>query len=141
MRAAATPTRRARPVRAVYAAIAVAVAFLAAGCGAVGHMTPDDGNAEAGKPLFQTHCGSCHIMEDAGTTGTLGPNLDDVFGIAREQGFDESTIRDVVRGQYPETETATGESGMPANLVVGQDAKDVADYVAECAGVATCTTE
>jgi mono/diheme cytochrome c family protein len=130
-------------VRAAYVAIAVAAAFLAAGCGAVAHMTADEGNAEAGKPLFKTHCGSCHIMKDAETTGTLGPNLDDVFGIVREQGFEESTIRDVVRGQiaYPETETATGEPGMPANLVVGQDAEDVADYVAECAGVEPCTTE
>ena len=53
----------------------------------------------------------------------------------RAQGFDVSTIRDVVRGQiaYPETKTAEGKTGMPANLITGQDARDVADYVAECA--------
>ena len=45
-----------------------------------------------------------------------------------------STIRDVVRGQiaYPETENAEGQPTMPANLVTGQDAKDVSNFVAEC---------
>jgi hypothetical protein len=73
--------------------------------------------------------------------GTIGPNLDDVFGIVRKQGFDESTIRDVVRGQiaYPETETASGGPGMPAEIVTGQQAEDVADFVAQCAGVESCT--
>jgi hypothetical protein len=57
MRATATPTNGPRPVpvRPVYTAIVVAVAFVAAGCGAVAHMTPGEGNAEAGKPLFKTH--------------------------------------------------------------------------------------
>jgi mono/diheme cytochrome c family protein len=49
------------------------------------------------------------------------------------QGFDEQTIRDVVRGQiaYP-------EEPMPANLVEGQDADDLAAYIAKCAGKADC---
>ena len=70
----------------------------------------------------------------------IGPNLDTTFGVVRAQGFDESTIRDVVRGQiaYPETETATGGPGMPANIVEGQDADNVAEYVAKCAGVPDC---
>ena len=121
-------------------AAAVTVGLLASGCGAVKHMQADDGNADDGKPLFAEHCGSCHVIADADTSGVLGPNLDDVFGIVRKQGFDESTIRDVVRGQiaYPETETAEGGPGMPAQIVVGQEARDVADYVAECAGVENC---
>jgi len=99
-------------------------------------MEASDGDAPAGKKLFVQSCGQCHSMKDAGTKGTLGPNLDDAFGPARRQGFDESTFRDVVRGQiaYPETETATEQPGMPANILVGQQARDVADYVAECAG-------
>jgi mono/diheme cytochrome c family protein len=129
-----------RPLRAPIVILAVAIAFVATGCGAVAHMTATEGNAPAGKKLFQSTCGACHVMEDAGTTGTVGPNLDTTFGIVRAQGFDESTIRDVVRGQiaYPETETATGGPGMPANLVEGQDADDVAQYVAQCAGVHVC---
>jgi mono/diheme cytochrome c family protein len=29
-----------------------------------------------GKSIFTTSCGSCHTLADAGTTGTVGPNLD-----------------------------------------------------------------
>ena len=35
------------------------------------------GNAEAGKPIFEQNCGTCHVLEAAGTTGTAGPNLDE----------------------------------------------------------------
>jgi mono/diheme cytochrome c family protein len=121
---------------------AVLVALLTAGCGAVAHMSADDGDPARGKEIFkmptldgQPGCGTCHTLANAGTVGTVGPNLDTTFGIVRAQGFDVSTIRDVVRGQiaYPETETAEGTTGMPANLITGQDARDVADYVAECA--------
>src|SRR5262249_24318558 len=34
------------------------------------------GNPTAGKAIFLTNCGSCHTLADAGTTGTVGPNLD-----------------------------------------------------------------
>jgi mono/diheme cytochrome c family protein len=127
-------------VRVAIATLLGTIAVLAAGCGAVPHMTADEGNAVPGKALFKAHCGSCHTMKNAGTQGTLGPNLDDAFAPVREQGFDESTIRDVVRGQiaYPETETASGGPGMPAEIVTGQDAEDVAEYVAKCAGVPSC---
>jgi mono/diheme cytochrome c family protein len=27
--------------------------------------------------VFTTNCGSCHTLEEAGTSGTVGPNLDD----------------------------------------------------------------
>src|SRR3954462_11744833 len=104
--------------------LAVAVSMVASGCGAVAHMSADDGSAPDGKALFKTHCGSCHVMSNAGTQGVIGPNLDTTFGIVKAQDFDESTIRDVVRGQiaYPETETATGGPGMPPNLVRGEEA-------------------
>lgn len=30
-----------------------------------------------GKSIFAANCGNCHTLADAGTTGTVGPNLDD----------------------------------------------------------------
>jgi mono/diheme cytochrome c family protein len=118
-----------------------ATAVLAAGCGAVPFMSADDGDPVRGKQLFIDNCLSCHVLEHAGGQPTdLGPNLDEALGIPREQGFDESTIRNVVRGQiaYPEEKTATGLPGMPPNIVTGQDARDVSVYVARCAGVPDC---
>ncbi len=34
------------------------------------------GDAAAGKPVFTSSCGGCHTLADAGTTGSVGPNLD-----------------------------------------------------------------
>jgi mono/diheme cytochrome c family protein len=35
-----------------------------------------EGNAAAGKDVFTTNCAACHTLADAGTSGTIGPNLD-----------------------------------------------------------------
>jgi mono/diheme cytochrome c family protein len=127
-------------MRAALVTLLCATAVLATGCGAVGFLGADGGDPVRGKELYVENCLSCHVLEHAGQGGPIGPNLDDAFGIPRSQGFDESTIRNVVRGQiaYPEETTATGEPGMPANIVTGQDARDVSVYVAQCAGVPDC---
>jgi mono/diheme cytochrome c family protein len=38
-----------------------------------------EGDAAAGKEVFlgTSACGTCHTLADAGTSGTIGPNLDD----------------------------------------------------------------
>ncbi len=59
-------------------------------CGAGDSEPPTDGDdgrhahgggavsAAAGKKVFTTNCGSCHTLADAGTDGSVGPNLDDL---------------------------------------------------------------
>ena len=121
------------------AVIAAGGSLLLVGCGTVGRA--EEGNLSSGKQLFTENCGSCHVLEDAGTQGKIGPNLDDAFAVVRDedqhQGFDESTIRDVVRGQiaYAVENPATDAPGMPRDLVKGRDADAVASYVAAVAGV------
>jgi cbb3-type cytochrome c oxidase subunit III len=113
--------------------------LLAAACGTVGRTA--EGNMSRGKQLFTERCGSCHALADAGTRGRVGPDLDEAFvhvrGDEPGQGFKESTIRDVVRGQiaYPVEDPVTDAPGMPANLVTGEDADAVAAYVASVAGL------
>jgi mono/diheme cytochrome c family protein len=117
-------------VRVVKVATAAAAASLVlAGCGATGHMDAGTGEANAGKRLFTKNCASCHVLEAADATGTVGPNLDEAFGCAMRQGFEKDTVRDVVRGQI-----AYASPPMPRNLVEGTDADDVAAYVADVAG-------
>ncbi len=114
---------------------AVLVAALAAsGCGTVG--LSDGGTASSGKPIFTEKCGSCHTLDDAGTKGQIGPNLDDAFRQARRDGLGDTTIQTVVRGQiaYPVQNPSTGAPGMPQDIVTGQDAENVAAYVASVAG-------
>jgi mono/diheme cytochrome c family protein len=130
------------------AALAALAAAVAGGCGTVGRVDEAAADMSRGKELFingadgKQSCGSCHTLADAGTRGTIGPNLDEAFAYSRNekapgQGFDESTIRDVIRGQiaYPVEETPTGAPGMPADLVTGSDADAVAAYVASVAGL------
>ncbi len=86
-----------------------------------------------GREHFVEECASCHTLEAAGPGGSIGPNLDDAFSASREQGFEESTFEQVVRSQisYPGV-----DSVMQPDLVTGQDADDVAYFVAQCAAVA-----
>lgn len=106
------------------AAGAVAVAALS-GCSA----KDGGGNADlvAGKKLFVQKCGSCHVLNRAGTKGVTGPNLDHAFRDPVSEGFGTSAIRGMVRQQI-----ALARRGgiMPQNLVKGQQAQDVAAYVA-----------
>ena len=110
------------------------------------------GDPATGKTLFIAKCGGCHTLAAAKTTGTIGPNLDDAFLADKSPGFasagTEQTIRDVVRGQiaYPESDpgtinakTGAPNQGMTPNLLHGQQAKDVAVFVAKCAAVPTCS--
>jgi plastocyanin len=107
------------------------LAALAAGLAlaACGRSTPDLAN---GKKLFvgKGTCGSCHTLARANTRGTVGPNLDDAFAVARKDGFKDSVIEGVVRNQiaYPRRGSA-----MPSKLVTGNNARDVAAYVAYAA--------
>lgn len=132
---ASTPTSRERRRPAAVLVAVVTAALLAAGCGAVGYAE-GTGDRTKGKELFTQKCGSCHTLADAGTKGQIGPNLDDAFRESRRSGLGESTIVQVVRGQiaYPIVKTSTGAPGMPADLVEGQDAEDVASYVGGVAG-------
>jgi mono/diheme cytochrome c family protein len=118
-------------------AAALAAAFALTGCGTVGLSAEGEGDAAAGKQLFVDGCGQCHVLEDAGTPGVIGPNLDDAFRQARVDGLGENTITSVVRTQiaYPVEEPTTGTPGMPADIYTGDDAEDVAAYVASVAGL------
>jgi mono/diheme cytochrome c family protein len=95
-------------------AAGVVIAFALAGCGTGGFS--NEGNRSTGKQLFlDAQCGACHTLADAGTRGTIGPNLDDAFAQARTDGMTSSTFSQIVREQilFPITQTSTGAQGMP----------------------------
>ena len=106
-----------------------ALASLAlAGCG-----RDDSADLVNGKKLFigKGTCGSCHTLARAGTKGTQGPNLDAAFENAREKGFGDTVIQGVVKDQIANPRRG---SIMAADLVTGDDRRDVAAYVAAAAG-------
>ena len=85
-----------------------------------------------GKAKFAA-CGGCHTLADAGTKGTVGPNLDDAFRGSRRQGFATSTFEGVIR-YWIEKPEQRSQPIMPPHIVTGKDAADVAAYVASVAG-------
>ena len=97
-----------------YSACAVLATLGLVACGTGGYTT--EGSQGAGKQLFaDAGCGNCHTLADAGTAGTIGPNLDDAFAQAREAGMTSATFTQVVAGQirFPIENTSTGAPGMP----------------------------
>src|ERR687896_2519148 len=125
--------------RLALAGIAVAAVGLG-GCGLLDSGT----DLVNGKELFVANCSSCHIVERVGTGAPVGPNLDAAFARARKDGFGESTFEGIVRAQIdsparnPSRDPQTGDplQPMPADLVTGDDADDVAAYVASAAAQA-----
>ena len=51
-------------------------AFVAANAGVSGFAVSQTVSGTNGKDIFKSQCASCHTLKDAGTTGTIGPNLD-----------------------------------------------------------------
>jgi len=155
VRASTSPLSATRARRVVAGlALALAAAVVVAGCGDTVGFDAGGGDRLRGKELFTAKCGSCHQLADAGTDGAIGPNLDYAFYQYRvdasgadpdEPDFQAlladpdvtSTVLNTVRGQiaYPVTDTPSGAPGMPADIVTGQDAADVAAYVASVAGL------
>jgi mono/diheme cytochrome c family protein len=85
-----------------------------------------------GKQLFVQKCGSCHTLSHAASAGQVGPSLDAAFYQDRADGEKSTAIQGLVDYwiQYP-----SAEGVMPAKLLQGQDAQDVAAYVAHVASV------
>ena len=73
--------------------------------------------ATSGKDIFAANCGSCHTLKAAGTSGTVGPNLDQLK-------LPEARVK---------TQVINGGGGMPAFKGTLTDAQisAVAKYVAE----------
>jgi mono/diheme cytochrome c family protein len=112
--------------------LALAAALLAA-CGGEIDVPEDDRTAHRGAVLFNERCSGCHSLEAANAYGskpegqlqggerTNGPNFnvrkesrDDVLFAIRNGGFSGAI--------------------MPANIVVGEDAEAVADFLSEYSG-------
>lgn len=99
------------------------------------------------KELFQTNCGACHALYAAGTDGNFGPDLDKQLApgglpqgdnaeqqidgirqlvmVAIEQGVPPVSV------DQPATQPPTR---MPAGILGGAQAEEVADFVARVAG-------
>ena len=90
--------------------------------GSAGEGGGGDAAASAeGKQIFTQSCGTCHTLSDAGTSGSIGPVLDQL------KPDKARTLSAIENG-------GSGSGAMPANIVTGKEAEAVARYVASVAG-------
>jgi mono/diheme cytochrome c family protein len=71
-----------------------------------------------GQTLFSSNCGTCHTLAAAGTAGAAGPNLDDLKP-------DAAMVAAAIQNG------GAGSGAMPADLLSGTQAEQVAAFVAE----------
>jgi plastocyanin len=115
---------RLRAVVAVVVLGVIAVVLSACSTRAGGGNT----NVIAGKQMFVSKCGSCHTLSHAQTKGTVGPNLDVAFQQSLQDGLGRSGIQGAVHGWILHPNPG---GAMPAHVVKGETAYDVAAYVAQ----------
>jgi len=82
-------------------------------------------NEEHGRQLFGERCALCHSLKAANAVAQVGPNLDD---LQPNKALVLSTIK---------SGRSNGNGQMPANIYTGQDAEDVAEFVAKAVGATT----
>jgi mono/diheme cytochrome c family protein len=108
-------------------------AALVAGCGGEIEVPEDDRVAHQGAELFYERCSGCHSMEAANAYGSKPAGQ--LQGGERTNG-PNFNIKKVSRDDALFAIRNGGFSGaiMPANIVVGEDADAVAEFLAEYSG-------
>ena len=90
--------------------------------------------AKSGRILFGQHCAVCHTLSAANAIGKVGPDLDTL------KPPKSLVLHTIANGCLPnatasdESQACLGQGVMPAQVVSGRDALDVASFVAEAAG-------
>lgn len=94
---------------------------------------------ETGQMLFETNCGTCHTLYAAGTDGNFGPDLDSLLAPAGPPAGE--TAGDTIKATQGRVLNAINEGidsstpgRMPGGILSGQQADEVASFVAAVAG-------
>ena len=88
---------------------------------------------KTGRELFGEHCGVCHTLAAANAMGKVGPNLDIL------KPAQTTILNTIANGCVPnpakgQSDGCLGQGVMPAGVVQGRNAQDVAAFVAKVAG-------
>lgn len=113
------------------------LAFRADGDSAPEAHVPSD--LEDAKALFDVNCGNCHTLYAAETDGNFGPDLDELLAPAGppEGPSVEKTI-EITKGRVlsaiEKGVPGAGPGRMPPGILNGDQAEEVAEFVARTAG-------
>lgn len=95
---------------------------------------------ETAKALFQNNCGNCHTLYAGETDGNFGPDLDEVLAPAGPPEGDgaeqtvEATEGRVLNAIKKGIDSSTTQGRMPGGILNGEQAQEVAEFVARTAG-------
>jgi mono/diheme cytochrome c family protein len=87
-----------------------------------------------GRELFAFKCGFCHTLAGANAVGKVGPNLDTI------KPSKSLVLHTIANGCLPNASGSTSNQGclgygvMPSDILQGQEADEVASFVAAVAG-------
>ena len=126
-----------RPTTALALALSLAgLAGVATGCGEKIEVPQSDRTAHEGAVLFNERCSGCHTIDAAAARGSKAEGQ--VRGGERTNGPNFNT-RHVKRDDVLFAIRNGGFSGaiMPANIVVGEDAQAIADFLDKYSGKKT----
>jgi mono/diheme cytochrome c family protein len=84
---------------------------------------------EHGRELFGQRCRNCHTLKAANAVAQVGPNLDNLLASQTDPAKRKAFVLDAIHNGR-----ARGNGQMAADLVEGQDADDVAAFVAKAVG-------
>jgi mono/diheme cytochrome c family protein len=127
------PPSMSRPVKVLFiAAAAVVATALTTACGTEKISVPPSNPNHAGAVLFNQRCSGCHTLSYAATHGSA-PNARN-REIVNGPNFDQRCERPVDRVLYAIENGGFSGAIMPQNVVVGQDATEVAKFVATYSG-------
>ena len=112
-------------------AVAVAVATAACGTERIS-ASRSDPQVYTGAEIFAQRCAGCHTLSYAATHGSA-PNIRTAQANSGPN-FDQRCERPITRVLYAIENGGFSGAYMPQNIVVGQDARDVAQFVATYAG-------
>jgi mono/diheme cytochrome c family protein len=117
--------------RRLVVALAVAGSALVASCGEEGiQLAKSDPDYEGAK-IFQQHCSGCHTLAAAGTEGSATNPNDREY----KDGPNFNQRKETKEGVLYAIRNGGFSSGpMPQDIVVGEDAEKVADFVAKYSG-------
>ena len=89
---------------------------------------------QSGRELFGEHCAVCHTLDADNAVGHVGPNLDTLKPTKSIvlYAIQNGCLQQSVKGQP--SDACLGYGTMPADIVQGQEANDIASFVARVAG-------
>lgn len=115
---------------------ALAVTFVVSACGTehvgVPKSDPTYAADTAAAALFNQRCGGCHTLSYAGTHGS-GQNPR-TYEAINGPNFDVRCERPAIRVLYAIENGGFSGAYMPANVVVGKQAREIANFIARFAG-------